>query len=167
MPSNIDTLMQAAQNLISNFWTKAAMSAVLTVTGQQHVTLLACFSLLVVLDCLTRWIAISYGFLRDQGEEQPSLIRSICRIPAARRAGKIDSRTMKEQGLCKLLLYAVCVIMACLVDVMMVTIHAPGWMVNLMVSYMAITETLSVIENLSDAGVDSLSRLAAKLKGRL
>jgi phage-related holin len=74
---------------------------------------------------------------------------------------------MKEQGLCKLLLYGVCVIVACLVDLMMATLHAPGWMVNLMVSYMAITETLSVVENLSDAGVDSLARLVEKLKGRL
>jgi hypothetical protein len=52
-------------------------------------------------------------------------------------------------------------------DLMMVTIHAPVWMVNLMVGYMVVTETLSVVENLSDAGVESLARLAAKLKGRL
>lgn len=167
MNTDFEALAQSAQSLFSNFWVKATASAVLTVTGQQHVTLLACFTALVFLDCLTRWIAISYGYLKEQGEEHPSLIRSICKIPKARRAGRIDSRTMKEQGLCKLLLYAVCVIVAGLVDLMMVTIHAPGWMVNLMVSYMAITETLSVVENLSDAGVDSLAKLAAKLKGRL
>ena len=163
----MEKLMETIHGFFSNFWEKAAFSAVFAVTGQQHVTLLACFSLLVFLDCLTRWIAISYKYLVEQGEEHPSLIRAIVKIPFARRAGKIESRVMKEQGLCKLLLYAVCVTVACLVDLMMATLHAPGWMVTLMVSYMAITETLSVVENLSDAGVDSLARLAAKLKGRL
>ena len=163
MNTDFETMAQAVQNFFSNFWAKATASAVFAVTGQQHVTLLACFTALVFLDCLTRWIAISYRHLVEQGEEHPSLLRSICKIPAARRAGKIESRVMKEQGLCKLLLYAVCVIAACLVDMMMATVHAPGWMVSLMVSYMAVTETLSVVENLSDAGVESL----AQLKGRI
>ena len=167
MHMDFDALTQSAHNFFGNFWVKATASAVLTVTGHQHAMLLLCFVLLVFLDCLTRWIAISYGYLREQGEEHPSLLRSIWRIPAARRAGRIESRVMKEQGLCKLLLYGVCVIMACLWDLMMATLHAPCWMVNLMVSYMAITETLSVVENLSDAGVDSLARLVEKLKGRL
>ena len=167
MNTNFDALAQSAQNFFSNFWVKATASAVLTVTGRQHAVLFLCFVLLVFLDCLTRWIAISYRHLVEQGEEHPSLIRAIFKIPAARRAGKIESRVMKEQGLCKLFLYGVCVIVACVVDLMMATLHAPGWMVNLMVSYMTITETLSVVENLSDAGVDSLARLVEKLKGRL
>ena len=164
---DLEYLMESLQNFFSNFWVKATASAVLTVTGRQHAMLFLCFVLLVFLDCLTRWIAISYRHLVEQGEEHPSLIRAVFKIPAARRAGKIESRVMKEQGLCKLLLYGVCVIVACVVDLMMATLHAPGWMVNLMVSYMAITETLSVVENLSDAGVDSLARLVEKLKGRL
>ena len=156
-----------AQNFLENFGFKLGASAVVVVTGQQHVTLFACFTALVFLDCLTRWIAISYGHLKEQGEEHPSLVRAVVNIPAARKAGKIDSHTMKEQGLGKLLLYAVCVIVACVGDLMMTTIHAPGWLMTLMVSYMTITETLSVVENLSDAGVESLAKLAAKLKGRL
>lgn len=164
---DLGNLMESLHSFFSNFLVKMTASAVLTVTGHQHAMLLLCFMMLVFLDCLTRWVAISYGYLREQGEEHPSLLRSIWMIPAARRAGRIESRVMKEQGLCKLLLYGVCVIVACLVDLMMATLHAPGWMVNLMVSYMAITETLSVVENLSDAGVDSLARLVEKLKGRL
>ena len=167
MNTDFNALAQSAHSFFSNFWTKATASAVLTVTGHQHAMLFLYFVLLVFLDCLTRWIAISYRHLMEQGEVKPSLVRAIYKIPAARRAGKIESRVMKEQGLCKLLLYGVCVIVACLVDLMMATLHAPGWMVNLMVSYMAITETLSVVENLSDAGVDSLARLVEKLKGRL
>ena len=167
MPNDMDSMFKATDGFLNNFGIKLGAGAVLTVTMHQHVMLVFCFTLLVFLDCLTRWIAISYGYLREQGEEHPSLVRSIMRIPAARRAGRIDSRTMKEQGLGKLLLYAVCVIVSCVGDLMLVTIHAPGWLMTLMVSYMTITETLSVVENLSDAGVESLAKLAAKLKGRL
>ena len=41
------------------------------------------------------------------------------------------------------------------------------WMVSLVIGYMVVTEVLSVIENLSDAGVDVLDKLIGKLKGRL
>ena len=167
MPNDMETMFKAVDGFMRHFGVKFATSAVLTVTVNQHITLMGCFTLLVFLDCLTRWIAISYAHLKEQGEEHPSLIRSIAKIPAARRAGKIDSRTMKEQGLGKLLLYTVCVIVAGIGDLMLITIHAPGWLTTLMVSYMTITETLSVVENLSDAGVESLAKLAAKLKGRL
>ncbi len=164
---DLDPMLQTLHSFFGNFWVKMTASAVLTVTGHQHALMFLCFAMLVFLDCLTRWVAISYRYLREQGEDHPSLLRAIWKIPSARRAGKIESRVMKEQGLCKLLLYGVCVIVACLVDLMMAALRAPGWMVNLMVSYMAVTETLSVVENLSDAGVDSLSRLVEKLKGRL
>ena len=167
MPNDMDSMFKAADGFVSNFGLKLGASAALNMTMDQHVTLFGCFTFLVFLDCLTRWIAISYKHLVDNGEEHPSLIRSIYKIPSARRAGKIDSRTMKEQGLGKLLLYVVCVIVAAVGDLMMVTIHAPVWIVNLMVGYMVVTETLSVVENLSDAGVESLARLVAKLKGRL
>ena len=42
-----------------------------------------------------------------------------------------------------------------------------AWMTSFIVGYMSVTEILSIIENLSDAGVSSLSRLAEKLKGKL
>ncbi|MBQ7515696.1 MAG: phage holin family protein [Schwartzia sp.] len=153
------------RRFFSDFWEKAAASAALAMALRQHASLLACFSLLVVLDCLTRWIALAYAYCRERGQAV-SLMGAVLAIPAARRAGRIDSRTMKERGLSKLLLYAVCVLVACLADGMMAAIGAPGWLLRLIVSYMAVTETLSIVENLSDAGVKSLAELAAKLKGR-
>ena len=46
-------------------------------------------------------------------------------------------------------------------------LNTPTWMVSLVIGYMVVTEVLSVIENLSDAGVDVLDKLIGKLKGRL
>ena len=39
-------------------------------------------------------------------------------------------------------------------------------MAGIVVSYLAATEALSVIENLSDAGVSSMTELLKKLRGR-
>ncbi len=158
-----DSMMRG---FFGDFWEKVAASAALAALARQHAVLLACFSLLVFLDCLTRWVALAYACCRERGENV-TFWGAVLAIPAARRAGRIDSRTMKERGLGKLLLYAVCVLVACLADGMMAAIGAPGWMLRLMVSYMALTESLSVVENLSDAGVKSLAQLAAKLKGRV
>ncbi len=154
------------RGFFSDFWEKAAAGVALAALARQHAVLLTCFSLLVFLDCLTRWVALAYVYCRERGEKV-TFWGAVMAIPAARRAGRIDSRRMKERGLGKLLLYAVCVLMACLADSMMAAIGTPGWMLRLMVSYMAVTESLSVVENLSDAGVKSLARLAAKLKGRV
>ncbi len=161
-----EALCAAGRSLGSGFREKAAAGTALALAMQQHAVLFGCFSLLVVLDCLTRWLAIAYGFCRARGREA-TLLGALRAIPAARRAGCIDSRRMKERGLGKLLLYAVCVLAACLADTMMAVTGAPGWMLRLMVGYMAATEALSVVENLSEAGAASLDRLVTKLKRRV
>ena len=125
------------------------------------------FAWLVFLDCFTRWIAISYGFLLEQGEEKPSLWTSIKGIPAARRAGRIKSSIMREQGIAKLIVYMICLFGAALCDFIYFEMHGPTDLTNLVVSYMTTTELLSIVENLSDAGVESLTRLVNRLKGRL
>lgn len=125
------------------------------------------FAWLVFLDCFTRWIAISYGFLLEQGEEKPSLWTSIKGVPAARRAGRIKSSIMREQGIAKLIVYMICLFGAALCDLISFEMHGPTDLTNLVVSYMTITELLSIVENLSDAGVESLTRLVNRLKGRL
>ena len=69
MPNDMDSLGKAAERLVRNFGLKLGASAALVVTTRQHSTLLACFTVLVFLDCLTRWVAISYGHLVERGEE--------------------------------------------------------------------------------------------------
>lgn len=125
------------------------------------------FAWLVFLDCFTRWIAISYEFLMEQGEEKPSLWTSIKGIPSARRAGRIKSSVMREQGIAKLIVYMICLFGAALCDLISFEMHGPTDLTNLVASYMTITELLSIVENLSDAGVESLTRLVNRLKGRL
>ena len=153
--------------LLSMFPLKVLIGIFLVVIMDVRTVVSFAFAWLVFLDCFTRWIAISYGFLMEQGEEKPSLWTSIKGIPSARRAGRIKSSVMREQGIAKLIVYMICLFGAALCDLVSFEMHGPTDLTNLVVSYMTITELLSIVENLSDAGVESLTRLVNRLKGRL
>ena len=106
-------------------------------------------------------------FLKEKGVENPSILACIKGTKTARKAGRINSSTMKERGLGKIAIYVICAFVAGVGDLMMHILNTPTWMVSLVIGYMVVTEVLSVIENLSDAGVDVLDKLIGKLKGRL
>ena len=103
----------------------------------------------------------------EQGEFNPSLWQSFTALSRTRAAGKISSEVMRNQGLSKLLVYIICVTTAALSDKMLAAVNSQNWMVSLMVGYMIVTEALSVIENLSDAGVGNLANLVKKLKCKI
>lgn len=157
----------AFDSLMSYFPIKVVVGVFMAFVLNAEAIIFMSFSWLVFLDCFTRWIAISYEFLMEQGEEKPSLWTSIKGIPSARRAGKIKSSVMREQGIAKLIVYMICLFGAALCDLISLKMHGPTDLTNLVVSYMTITELLSIVENLSDAGVESLTRLVNRLKGRL
>lgn len=157
----------AFDSLMSYFPIKVVVGVFMAFVLNAEAIIFMSFAWLVFLDCFTRWIAISYEFLMEQGEEKPSLWTSIKGIPSARRAGKIKSSVMREQGIAKLIVYMICLFGAALCDLISFEMHGPTYLTNLVVSYMTITELLSIVENLSDAGVESLTRLVNRLKGRL
>lgn len=157
----------AFDSLMSYFPIKVVVGVFMAFVLNAEALIFMSFAWLVFLDCFTRWIAISYEFLMEQGEEKPSLWTSIKGIPSARRAGRIKSSVMREQGIAKLIVYMICLFGAALCDLISFEMHGPTDLTNLVASYMTITELLSIVENLSDAGVESLTRLVNRLKGRL
>lgn len=157
----------AFDSLMSYFPIKVIVGVFMAFVLNAEAIIFMSFAWLVFLDCFTRWIAISYGFLLEQGEEKPSLWTSIKGIPAARRAGRINSSIMRERGIAKLIVYMICLFGAALCDLIYFEMHGPTDLTNLVVSYMTTTELLSIVENLSDAGVESLTRLVNRLRGRL
>lgn len=158
---------RAFDSLMSYFPIKVVVGVFMAFVLNAEAIIFMSFAWLVFLDCFTRWIAISYEFLMEQGEEKPSLWTSIKGIPSARRAGRIKSSVMREQGIAKLIVYMICLFGAALCDLISFEMHGPTDLTNLVASYMTITELLSIVENLSDAGVESLTRLVNRLKGRL
>ena len=86
------------EDLASHFPLKAALS-IFFLALVHHAFMFLCFSLLVLADLLSRWIAISAALLRAEGKSEATLLSMIRAIPRARHLGLICSSAMKEQGL--------------------------------------------------------------------
>lgn len=125
------------------------------------------FIFLVFMDCFTRWMALGAAWLKNQGNMNPGLWEACRAIPAARRAGLISSQVMKKQGMEKLILYNVSVMTAAGADFLLKSSGTAPFLTSAIVSYLVVTETLSIIENLSEAGVGSLEKLAQQVRKRL
>lgn len=125
------------------------------------------FIFLVFMDCFTRWMALGAAFLKNHGHAEPGLWEACRAIPAARRAGLISSQVMKKQGMEKLILYNVSVMTAAGADFLLKSSGTAPFLTSAIVSYLVVTETLSIIENLSEAGVESLEKLAQQVRKRL
>ena len=125
------------------------------------------FIFLIFMDCLTRWMALGAAFLKNHGHAEPGLWEACRAITAARRAGLISSQVMKKQGMEKLILYNVSVMTAAGADFLLKSSGTAPFLTSAIVSYLVVTETLSIIENLSEAGVGSLEKLAQQVRKRL
>ena len=80
-------------------------------------------------------------------------------IPAARKAGYIKSEAMKHRFLGKIVVYLCVVFAGGLADYIMVVMDKPTWAVLLLFGYLSITELISIVENLQDAGVEEAAKL--------
>lgn len=154
------------QSLWDHFPFKSFTGVILLWVGRQAGMFMV-FMFLVFMDCFTRWMAISYGRLAAKKANSPSLMDAILSIPAARREGLITSRVMKKQGVEKLILYHLCVLTAAEADYLLSLSGSYPFLSGAVVSYLAVTEALSIMENLSDAGVDGLEKLAQQVRKRM
>ena len=149
---------------IFNF--KVIAGAVLGLVTNKYSILLVGFGVLLYLDILTRWIAISYAYLVEQGKEDPAFFDAVKGINSARKARRINSEEMRKRGVSKLFVYIICLLMAGIFDLMSGAAGGYSQIVQIVSGYLAMNETLSVIENLGDAGVKSMGRLYELLKRR-
>lgn len=163
-----DDLLVYAQRAVSHLtegWPlKVAVGGIIALV-QFHLELITLFTILIVIDLLTKWLALAYGFLKDEGNE-PTIIESIRAMPAAHRAGVISSRQMKCQFLSKMAVYILLTIASGVADEMLFAVHRQPMLMELCISYLAASEVLSVVENLNDAGVSILSGLIQIIKAR-
>ena len=163
-----EQLRNSLENVLNMAPLKTALGAIIAALLYKHVIMFYCFVGLVFLDWFTRWLAISHDYLvANEKKEKPSLWKSFCSISRARAAGKISSTIMRERGLSKIMVYIVAVFTSAISDKLLLSIGSQPWLVSLIIGYLTVTEALSVVENLSDAGVGSLGRIIDKIKGRI
>lgn len=129
---------------------------------ERHLELFTAFACIVCVDLFAKFIALSYGYLTQSMPEKPSLVDSFKGIPAAHRAGVINSHAMRTQFVEKITVYMLLVVAGALVDFML----GRSEFANLVIAYLASSELLSIVENLDDAGVSAVHDLAALVKRR-
>lgn len=160
----MNSVIGAGKTLYAGWSYKAVLAAILAVLLHKHAVLFYAFSLLVFVDCFTRWIALAHDFLVENGKDKPNLIQSIIGIKKARSAGKISSEVMKHRFLGKICVYLLCVMAAASADLIMVELTKPTWAVGTIIGYLTATELLSIIENLNAAGVEAVQGLVDIIK---
>lgn len=143
-------------------WPYKTMLGIVFLALERHLELFTAFVCIVCVDLFAKFIALSYGYLAESMMEKPSLIDSVKGIPAAHRAGIINSHTMRTQFVEKISVYMLLVVAGALVDFML----GRSEFANLVIAYLASSELLSIIENLDDAGVSAVHDLAALVKRR-
>lgn len=145
---------------------KVIAGAVLGLVTNKYSILMVGFGVLLYIDILTKWIAISYAYLVEQGNENPAFWDAFKGINSARKARKINSYEMRKRSVSKLFVYIICFLMAAIFDLMSMAAGANSQIVQIVCGYLAMNEILSIIENLGDAGVQSMGRLYELLKRR-
>lgn len=164
MMNFISECVNAVSKVADNFLIKAMVSLILSF--KVHAYLFFAFCILVFLDLISRWIAISYAMLAKNTGETVYLVDSIKAIPEAHREGLISSEIMRKQFCSKMLMYALIVLAAAIVDHELFIMHRPIMAVTLVITYLSMTELLSVVENLDEAGVSAVHELATLIKGK-
>ena len=160
---DFDTLYNCTKEAWLSFWQAwpekllvGSMAAAL----QLHAELLTIFTALVILDLVTRWIALAKP-LTQNGE----VWEEICMIPEAHRRGIISSYVMRTRFVSKMCVYLLVTLTSGMVDIMFRDMgsFATPWL-QICVGYLAAVELKSVLENLNDAGVVALDALIDKIK---
>ena len=143
-------------------WPYNTMLGIVFLALERHLELFTAIACIVCVDLFAKFIALSYGYLTQSMPEKPSLVDSFKGIPAAHRAGVINSHAMRTQFVEKITVYMLLVVAGALVDFML----GRSEFANLVIAYLASSELLSIVENLDDAGVSAVHDLAALVKRR-
>lgn len=75
-----DSVVGAGKTLYTGWNYKVVAAAIMVILLHKHAILFYAFSALVVLDCLTKWLAIAHDYLVKQGKTEPTIFQSLIAI---------------------------------------------------------------------------------------
>ena len=160
----MDNVLNTLRNLSHDMVIKLLASSIL-VTICYHAALFFAFGLVVFLDLFTRWLALSHQNLVRQKQEA-TLVDCLYGIPQAHKAGLINSYVMRKTFFSKMVTYLLLIIGASIADYMIKGSGGSTMAVSLVITYLSMTELLSIVENLDEAGVSAMHDLIDLIKGR-
>lgn len=138
--------------------------------GIKHFQILLVFTFLVFLDLFTKWAAIAYKMLVDDGADgsQLSVLDKYWAIPLAFERGLISSEYMRKGFERKTFTYVMATAAAFLFDLMAgETTGKTSFAVNLAWLYLGSAEFLSILENLRDGGNTSIGRFLELARNKI
>lgn len=165
-----DFMGEAWRTLTDSFVLKALLAVIADVAiymiGLKHVQVLGIFILLVFLDLITKWAAISYQMLIDMGANADNLtaLDKYIAIPAAWGKGLISSKHMRKPFVTKVLTYCLATGAAWCFDYMA---GQYAFAVNIVWLYLGSVELLSILENMRDGGNTTISGLLDAVHARV
>lgn len=161
---------EAWRTLTESFAIKALLAVIADVAiymiGLKHVQVLGIFILLVFIDLITKWSAISYQMLVDMGARPENISASdkYIAIPAAWGKGLISSKHMRKPFVTKVLTYCLATGAAWCFDFMSGNY---AFAVNLVWLYLGSVEFLSILENMRDGGNSTISGLLELVQSKV
>ena len=163
-------MSEAWRTLTDSFVLKALLAVIADVAiymiGLKHVQVLGIFILLVFLDLITKWAAISYQMLIDMGANADNLtaLDKYIAIPVAWGKGLISSKHMRKPFVTKVLTYCLATAGAWCFDFIAGNY---AFAVNLVWLYLGSVEFLSILENMRDGGNSTISGLLELVQSKV
>ena len=170
MQEVINFIDDAWRTLSESFAIKAMLAVVAEVAiyilGLKHIHVLGIFIILVFLDLITRWSAISYKMLIDMGANPDNIsgYDKYIAIPAAWGKGLISSKHMRKPFVTKVLTYCLATAGAWCFDFMAGNY---AFAVNLVWLYLGSVEFLSILENIRDGGNTTITGLLDLVQSKI
>lgn len=146
---------RATSILLDSWWVKGGLSVVaamgIWILEMKSVQVFGVFTILVLLDLLTKWAAIAYQMLLERGmpKEDVTMWDKYKGIMAAYGEKRINSKHMRKPFVTKLLTYIMATSSAMAYD------HMAGqgdYATHLVWLYLSSAEFLSILENMRDGG---------------
>lgn len=158
-------ICKAGQSLTDAWIIKVSIACFIPIFTGVNGSALAAFITLVFIDLMTKWLAICYRHLREKGKPS-GILHCIADVPNAMKEGYINSEAMKHRFAGKILVYTVLTIVAAKADTMLLISEEAPVLLKVTWIYLAMTEAISVLENLRDAGLQQAGELLAFLRDK-
>ena len=118
---------------------------------------------LIVIDIITKWFAISYEYLQEEGipKERITVISAFYGWIPAFRAGKINSSHLGFGFVSKVIQIALLLVAGDMIDSALANSHIELGIraITFTIGYVCYSESLSIIENMRDSGVPHMDKL--------
>ena len=154
---------------LAQYWQYKILAGVWSALYSDDVVIL--FLLLVglqLIDIFTRWLAQSYHCFKAIYPQTPcNLYRAWTFMWQARRWRYIRSTGLRD-GFCdKMITYLLLLLLAITADAALEIGKLPRVLISTVSGVLVLTETLSVLENLSECGVQAIGQIKDKITGKL